>query len=71
MALWYGSQEVLLEQILDVEDVISIVDAITVDELGEVAKEILTESGLSLALTGPFSEDGSIREDTLRQLLKL
>jgi predicted Zn-dependent peptidase len=71
VALWYGSQEILLEQILDVDDVISIVDAITIDELKEVAKEILTDSGLSLAITGPFNQESSIREDTLRQLLKL
>ena len=53
MALWYGSQEILLRQILDIDDVISIVDAITIDELQEVAQKILTDSGLNLAITGP------------------
>ena len=71
VALWYGSQEILLEQILDVDDVIAIVDGITMDDLQEVAKDILTDNGLSLAVTGPFNKDNLIREDTLRRLLKL
>jgi predicted Zn-dependent peptidase len=66
VALWYGGQEILTQQILDIDDVISIVDAITIDELKEVAKEILTESGLNLAITGPVKE-----ETPLRQLLKI
>jgi predicted Zn-dependent peptidase len=65
VALWYGSQEILLQQILDIDDVIAIVDAITIDELKEVAREILTDSGLNLAVTGPVKE-----EKHLRQLLK-
>jgi len=71
VALWYGSQEILLRQILDIDDIISIVDAITINELQEVAQKILTDSGLNLAITGPVKKDGLIRENTLRQLLKL
>jgi len=71
VALWYGSQEILLQQILDIDDVISIVDAITIDELKEVAEEILTDSGLNLAVTGPIKGDSLIKEKTLWQLLKI
>jgi len=76
VALWYGGQEILTQQILDIDDVISIVDAITIDELKEVAEEILTDSGLNLAVTGPIKEEESyrdslIKEKPLRQLLKL
>jgi predicted Zn-dependent peptidase len=70
VALWYGGQEILLQQILDIDDVISIVDAITVDQLQEVARKILTDNGLNLAVTGPVKEDRLIKENTLRQLLK-
>ena len=66
VALWYGSQEILTQQILSMDDVISIVDAITLDELKEVAEEILTDSGLNLAIVGPVKE-----EKPLRQLLKI
>jgi hypothetical protein len=55
-----------MRQILDIDDVISVLDAITVDELRDVAGKILTDSGLNLAITGPVSE-----EKNLRQLLKL
>jgi len=76
VALWYGGQEILTQQVLDIDDVISIVDAITIDELKEVAEEILTDSGLNLAVTGPIKEEESyrdslIKEKPLRQLLKL
>jgi len=71
VALWYGSQEILLQQILDIDDVVSIVDAINADQLQEVAQEILTDGGLNLAITGPVKEDGVIKENTFRQLLKL
>jgi len=71
VALWYGGQEILMRQILDIDDVVSIVDAITIDELKEVAKEILTDSGLNLAITGPIKEDSLIKEKSLRRLLKI
>ncbi|MCJ7576810.1 MAG: insulinase family protein [Dehalococcoidia bacterium] len=71
VALWYGTQEILVRQILDVDDVISIVDAITIDELQEVAQKILTDSELNLAVTGPVKKDSLLKENTLRQLLKL
>jgi predicted Zn-dependent peptidase len=68
VALWYGSQEILMPQILNVDDVISIVDAITIDELKEVAGEIVTESGLNLAITGPIKEDELFKKESLRRL---
>jgi predicted Zn-dependent peptidase len=76
VALWYGGQEILTQQILDIDDVISTVDAITIGELKEVAEAILTDSGLNLAVTGPIKEEESyrdslIKEKTLRQLLKI
>jgi predicted Zn-dependent peptidase len=71
VALWHGSQEILMQKILNIDDVIAIVDAITIDELKEVAGEILTDSGLNLAVTGPVKKDSLIKEKPLRQLLKL
>lgn len=76
VALWYGTQEILTQQILDIDDVISIVDAIPLDALKEVAEEIITDSGLNLAVTGPIKEaesyrDSIIKEKHLRQLLKI
>jgi predicted Zn-dependent peptidase len=62
VALWYGSQEMLMQQILDIDDVISIVDAISIDALEEVAEKILTNSALNLAVVGPVkSEEGLLK----------
>jgi predicted Zn-dependent peptidase len=69
VALWYGSQEILLQQILDIDDVISIVDSITINELKEVAKEILTDSGLNLAVIGPIKEAESYRKSLVELVL--
>jgi predicted Zn-dependent peptidase len=66
VALWLGSQELLRQQILDIDEVISIVDALTTDELKEVAQEILTDNGLNLAIVGPVK-----KEKSLLSLLKL
>jgi predicted Zn-dependent peptidase len=71
VALWYGSQEILMRRILDIDDVISIVDAITIDALKEVAGEIITDSGLNLAVTGPIKEGNLFKEKPLRQLFKI
>jgi predicted Zn-dependent peptidase len=69
VALWYGAQEILTQQILDIDDVISIVDAITIDELKEVAKQILTDSGFNLAVTGPIKEEKSYRKSLIEIVL--
>ena len=71
VALWHGGQEILTQQILAIDDVISIVDAITIDELKEVAKEILTESRLNLAVIGPIKKDNLIKEKSLSQLFEI
>ena len=71
VALWYGGQEILTQQILDIDDVISIVDAITIDELEGVAEEIITDSGLNLAVTGPIKKGNLIKEKPLKQLFEL
>lgn len=71
VALWYGSQEILMREILDIDDVISIVDAITIDELKEAAGQIITDSRLNLAVTGPLKEGSLFKEKSLRQLFKM
>jgi predicted Zn-dependent peptidase len=71
VALWYGSQEILMRQILDIDDVISIIDAITVDELKEVAGKIIIDRGLNIAVTGPVKEDNIFKEKSLKRLSKI
>ncbi|MFU8796987.1 MAG: insulinase family protein, partial [Dehalococcoidia bacterium] len=62
VALWYGGQELLNDEILSMDDVVSVVDAITLDTIKEVAEEVLTGSGLNLAVTGPVKEENPLKE---------
>ena len=54
---WTGSQEILTGQILTVDEVIAIVDAITAKELKKVAGELLVGERLHLAAVGPIDPD--------------
>jgi len=66
VAGWVGGQEVLTERILSVDQVVSIIDAITADELKQLAQELLVGSQLRLAVVGRVAED-----EPLEELLKL
>lgn len=66
VAGWVGGQEILTGRILSVEEVVSIIDAITAEELEQLAREVLIGSRLRLAVVGPVTND-----DSLEELLKL
>jgi len=66
VAGWMGGQEVLIGEILTVDQVASIIDAITTEELQELAKEALIGDRLRLAVVGPVADD-----EPLEELLKL
>jgi len=66
VAGWMGGQEVLLGDILTVDQVVSIIDAITADELKELAQELIVGDSLRLAAVGPVDVDAPLAE-----LLKL
>ena len=66
VAGWVGGQEVLVGRILSVDQIISIIDAITAEELQQLAKELLVGERLRLAVVGPVQPDAP-----LEKLLKL
>jgi predicted Zn-dependent peptidase len=57
VAGWMGGQEILTERILSVDQVTSIIDAITAEELRQLAQELLVASQLRLAVVGSISRD--------------
>jgi predicted Zn-dependent peptidase len=63
---WIGAQEVLTGKIMTVDEVVSIVDAITAEDIRDVARELLIGDRLRLAVVGPIS-----KEEKLEELLKL
>ncbi len=66
VAGWFGGQEVLTGRILSVDRVLSIVDAITADEIKELARELMAAGQPRLAVVGPVA-----RDEPLGELLKL
>ena len=66
VAGWTGGQEILTGNILSVDQVISIIDAITAEELRQIAGELFTGNQLRLAVVGPVPQD-----EPLAELLKI
>jgi predicted Zn-dependent peptidase len=66
VASWMGGQEILTRRILSVDQVTSIIDAITADELKQLAQELLVGSRLRLAVVGPVADN-----EPLEALLRL
>ncbi|MBI4302831.1 MAG: insulinase family protein [Chloroflexi bacterium] len=66
VAGWIGGQEILADRVLTVDQVVSIIDSITADEVRKVAEELLVSEHLRLAVVGPLA-DG----EALGNLLKL
>lgn len=66
VAGWLGGQESLLGKILSLDEVVAIIDAVTIEQLQKLAKELLVGDRLRLAVVGPVSD-----EEKLKELLKL
>jgi len=66
VAGWIGGQEILTGRILNIDQIASIIDVITAEELKELAQELLVGSQLRLAVVGRVAEG-----EPLEQLLKL
>jgi predicted Zn-dependent peptidase len=66
VAGWMGGQEILTGRILNIDEVVSIIDAITAEELKQLAQELVVASQLRLAVVGPVPND-----QPLAELLKL
>ncbi|MFQ5925759.1 MAG: M16 family metallopeptidase, partial [Dehalococcoidia bacterium] len=55
VAGWVGGQELLTGSILTVDEVVSIIDAITSENLERVARELFLAEKLNLAIVGPIA----------------
>jgi predicted Zn-dependent peptidase len=66
VAGWLGGQEILTKRILNPDQLISIIEAITAEELAELAQKLITDTGLRLAVVGPVA-----KEEPLEKLLVL
>jgi predicted Zn-dependent peptidase len=62
VAGWLGGQEILTGEILTVDEVIGIVEAITAAELQKVAAELVKPEKMRLAIVGPVSPDEPLED---------
>jgi predicted Zn-dependent peptidase len=66
VAGWLGAQELLTKRILTADEVIALVEAVTIEDLKRVAQQLFTGEKLNLAIVGPVK-----KEEPLVKLLKL
>jgi predicted Zn-dependent peptidase len=55
VAGWMGGQEILTQKILGVDQMLAIIDAITAEEIQQLARELLVSSQLRLAVVEPVA----------------
>jgi predicted Zn-dependent peptidase len=67
VAGWIGAQETLVGRIFSIEEVVSLVDAITADDLQQLVQELMLDNRLRVAIVGPASS----YYEPLEELLKL
>jgi predicted Zn-dependent peptidase len=60
VAGWWGEQELLQGEALTADQVISLVDAVTVDDLQRLAQQCFIGQRLSLAIVGPLPDEASL-----------
>jgi len=57
IAAWLGSQELLLDRVLEVEEVVEKIEAVTTDAVQAIANRLFVPERLSLAAIGPYRSD--------------
>jgi predicted Zn-dependent peptidase len=54
---WLGGQEILNNAIKAPDEVVELVDAVTIDDIDRVARQIMRDEQLAVAVVGPFRSD--------------
>lgn len=63
IASWIGSQELLLNRVLTVDEVISIIDGLTAEHVQQAARRCFTNDRLNLAIVGPLENADGIAKN--------
>lgn len=56
---WLGGQELVLDEILTVDEVVKLVEAVTIDDVRRVGRAILRPELATIAAVGPFEDDAT------------
>ena len=62
VASWLGTQEILNNRILTVDDVVAIIDAVTAEDIRGIARELMVSDLLKLAVVGPVNRDEPLED---------
>ena len=62
VAMWQGGQELLLNRVFKVEDVVSSIEGVTLEDVNRVAGELVDEKRMTRAVVGPFESGRRFRE---------
>ena len=54
---WIGAQELLLEKVRSIDDAVAEMDAVTLEDLNRVAREIIDPAKAHLAVVGPYRSE--------------
>jgi predicted Zn-dependent peptidase len=60
VSTWFGAQEVLNNKILSVDEVTTMVESVTLQDVTRVAGKLIQNKLLNLAVVGPLPEIGPI-----------
>jgi predicted Zn-dependent peptidase len=56
IASWLGGQEALLDTVLELQEVFALIDAVTAQEIQQLAERLFTDDWLRLAVIGPHKD---------------
>ncbi len=70
VAGWFGGQEILVREVLELDEVLSRIDAVTAEDIQQLARDLFREEWLRLAIIGPAKGEAKDAEQ-LDALLKL
>jgi len=62
LSMWLGGQDLLKNYILTVDDVISIIDGITADDIQRIAQDIFVPEKLNASIVGPVDDHKQIED---------
>ena len=62
VASWVGGQEATYGEIKTPEEVMELIEAVTVEDVQSLASEIIREERMSLALIGPYADDSTFAD---------
>jgi predicted Zn-dependent peptidase len=54
---WIGAQELLLGQVRTVDDAVAEMEAVTLDDLQRVARNVIDPRGAYMAIVGPYKSE--------------